>query len=101
MKMISKQIYWYDFHIWKLNDFKVIYHLYSQCLTPILSKRFFFTKPEGVYAPVSNNYDSSKDKVCMHKPYENENIQGCLVLKNFYNSCEEPKQGLLGVLNIN
>lgn len=49
MEMIFETNLLYDFHISKLKDLKVIYHLYSQCLTPILSKRFFFTKPEGVY----------------------------------------------------
>jgi hypothetical protein len=28
MKTIFKKIYWYDFHIYKLNNLKVIHHLY-------------------------------------------------------------------------
>jgi hypothetical protein len=36
------------FHISKINGLKVIHHLYSQCLTQILSKMTSFTKPEGV-----------------------------------------------------
>jgi hypothetical protein len=36
--VFSKQIYWYDFHIYKLEKLKVIHHLYFQCLTQILPK---------------------------------------------------------------
>jgi hypothetical protein len=46
------------FHIFKLNDLKVIHLLYSQCLTKILSKTISFTKLEGV---VSLNYIRYKD----------------------------------------
>jgi hypothetical protein len=35
-------------HISKLNGLKVIYHLFSQCLTKILSKTTSFSKPDGV-----------------------------------------------------
>ena len=42
MKVFSKQIYSYDFHIFKLNNLKVIYDLYSQCLIQTLSKTTCF-----------------------------------------------------------
>jgi hypothetical protein len=48
MKMIFKINLLYDFHISKLNDLKVSHHLYSQCLTQILSKTTSFTKPKRV-----------------------------------------------------
>jgi hypothetical protein len=38
----------YDFHIYKLNDLKVIYDLYSQCLTQTLSETTSNTEPDGV-----------------------------------------------------
>jgi hypothetical protein len=38
-KCFFKQIYWYDFYIYKLNNLKVIHHLYSQYLTETVSKR--------------------------------------------------------------
>jgi hypothetical protein len=45
----SRQIYSYSFHICKLNNLKVSYDLYFQCLTQTLSKTTFFTGMEGVY----------------------------------------------------
>jgi hypothetical protein len=39
----------YDFHIFKLNNLKVIHDLYSQCLTQTLSKTTSNREPEGVY----------------------------------------------------
>jgi hypothetical protein len=36
------------FHIFKLNTSKIIYDLYSQCLTQILFKTISFTNLEGV-----------------------------------------------------
>jgi hypothetical protein len=33
----SRQIYWYDFHIFKLSNLKTIHYLQSQCLTRTLS----------------------------------------------------------------
>jgi hypothetical protein len=48
MEMIFETNLLYDFHISKLKDLKVIYHLYSQCLTQILSETTSFTEPEGV-----------------------------------------------------
>jgi hypothetical protein len=33
MKLISRQIYLYNFYNFKLNDLKVINDLYPQCLT--------------------------------------------------------------------
>jgi hypothetical protein len=50
MKVFTIQIYSCSFHIFKLNDLKVIHDLYSQCLTQTLSKTTSFIKPEGVYA---------------------------------------------------
>jgi hypothetical protein len=47
-KYILRQIYSYGFHISKLNKLKVIYDLYSQCLTQILSKMISLRKLEGV-----------------------------------------------------
>jgi hypothetical protein len=41
-------MYLYDFHIFKLNDLKVIHDLYSQCLTQTLSKTTSNREPEGV-----------------------------------------------------
>ena len=45
----SRQIYLYDFYIFKLNNLKVIHDLYSQCLTQALSKTTLFISTEGVY----------------------------------------------------
>jgi hypothetical protein len=47
-KYSSRQIYWYDFHISKLNNLNVIHDLYSQCLTQTLSKKSSNTNMEGV-----------------------------------------------------
>jgi hypothetical protein len=47
--MYTFMFYENDFHICKLNDLKVIHHLYSQCLTQTLSKTTSFTKLEGVH----------------------------------------------------
>jgi hypothetical protein len=49
MKIIVETNLLYDFHISKLNDLKIIHHLYSQYLTQTLSKTTSFTKPEEVY----------------------------------------------------
>ena len=38
MKVFLRQIYLYNFYFFKLNNLKVIYDLYYQCLTQILSK---------------------------------------------------------------
>jgi hypothetical protein len=46
--MFSRQIYLYSFHIFKFNNLKVIYDLYSQCLIKNLSKTTFFIGMEGV-----------------------------------------------------
>jgi len=48
MKLFSRQIYSYNFHISKLNNLKVIDDLYSQCLTQTLSKTTFKSYIEGV-----------------------------------------------------
>jgi hypothetical protein len=48
MKVISRQIYLSDFHIFKLNNLKVIRDLYSQCLTQTLSKTTSNRELEGV-----------------------------------------------------
>ena len=49
MKVFSRQIYSYGFHISKLNKLKGINDLYFQCLTQILSKMTFFMGMEKVY----------------------------------------------------
>jgi hypothetical protein len=41
-------MYSYSFHIFKLNNLKVIYDLRSQCLTEILSKTTWFMGTKGV-----------------------------------------------------
>jgi hypothetical protein len=41
-------MYSYIFHIFKLNNLKVIHDLHSQCLTEILSKTTWFMGMEGV-----------------------------------------------------
>jgi hypothetical protein len=49
MYTFARQIYYScSLLIYKLNDLKVIYDLYSQYLTQILSKMTSFTKPVGV-----------------------------------------------------
>ena len=48
MKVFSRQIYSYGYHISKLNNLKVIHGLYSQCLTKTLSKMTSFFSIEGV-----------------------------------------------------
>jgi hypothetical protein len=48
MKVFSRQIYSYGFHISKLNNWKVIHDLYSQYLTQTSSKMTFFTGMEEV-----------------------------------------------------
>ena len=48
IKVFSRQIYSYGFHIFKLNDLKVIHNLYCQCLTQTLSKTTCFMGMEGV-----------------------------------------------------
>jgi hypothetical protein len=48
MKIIFKTSIYMIFHIFKLNDLKVIHHLYYQCLTEILSKTTSNREPEGV-----------------------------------------------------
>ena len=53
MKIFSRQIYSYNFHICKLNNLKVINDLYSQYLTQILSKTTFFTNTKRVYSSPS------------------------------------------------
>jgi hypothetical protein len=47
-KVIFKTKLLYDFHIFKLNDLKVVLVLYSQCLTKTLSKMTSNGEPEGV-----------------------------------------------------
>jgi hypothetical protein len=54
MKIISTKIYWYNFHIFKHDDFKIIHHVYYQCLTQTLFKTTYFTKPEGVLRNMKN-----------------------------------------------
>ena len=49
MKVLFKKIYSYGFHLFKLNNLKVIHDLYSQCLIQILFKTTFFFYTEGVY----------------------------------------------------
>jgi meiotically up-regulated gene 157 (Mug157) protein len=44
-------MYLYDFHIFKLNNLKVIHSLYSQCLTQTLSKTIS-NRREQYIAPV-------------------------------------------------
>jgi hypothetical protein len=46
MKVIFKTIYLYDFHIFKLNNLKIIHDLYSQYLTQTLSKTTCNREPE-------------------------------------------------------
>jgi hypothetical protein len=46
MKVISRQIYLYYFHISKLNELKVVNDLYFQYLTQTLSKMTSNTKPD-------------------------------------------------------
>jgi hypothetical protein len=48
MKVFLRQIYLYNFHIYKLNNLKVITDLYSQCLTQILSKTTSKFNTEGI-----------------------------------------------------
>jgi hypothetical protein len=48
MKAIFKTNLLYDFHIFRLNDLRVIHNLYSQCLTQTLSKTTSNREPEGV-----------------------------------------------------
>jgi hypothetical protein len=48
-KYFSRQIYLYNFYIYKLNNLKVIDDLYSQCLIQTLSKTTFKSDTEGVY----------------------------------------------------
>jgi hypothetical protein len=48
-KYFSRQIYSYSFHIFKLNNLKVINDLYSQCLTQDMSKTTWITSMEGVW----------------------------------------------------
>jgi hypothetical protein len=48
MKVISRQIYIYDFHIFKLNNLKVIHDLCPRCLTQTLSKTTSNGEPKGV-----------------------------------------------------
>jgi hypothetical protein len=50
MKVIFKTNLFIWFHIFKLNDLKVIHDLYSQCLTQILSETTSNSEPEGVHA---------------------------------------------------
>jgi hypothetical protein len=50
----SRQIYLYDFHIFKLNDLKVIHDLYSQCLTQSLSKTTSNRETKGVVHKARN-----------------------------------------------
>jgi len=47
IKVFSRQIYLYGFHIFKLKNLYVIHDLYSQYLIQILSKTTFFTGMEG------------------------------------------------------
>ena len=48
-KYFSRQIYSYNFYIFKLNNLKVIHDLYSQGLTWTLSQTTSFTSTEGVF----------------------------------------------------
>ena len=49
MKLFFKtNLFIYGFHIFKLNNLKVIHDLYSQCLTQALSKTNLFFSTEGV-----------------------------------------------------
>jgi hypothetical protein len=47
-KYFLRQIYSYNFYIYKLNNLKVIDDLYSQCLTKISSKTTSKSDTEGV-----------------------------------------------------
>jgi hypothetical protein len=47
-KVIFKTNLLYDFHIFKINDLKVVLVLYSQCLTQTLSKTTSNREPERV-----------------------------------------------------
>jgi hypothetical protein len=49
MKVFLRQIYSCGFHIFKLNNLKVIHDLYSQHLTQTLSKMTFFINLERVF----------------------------------------------------
>ena len=49
LKVFSRQIYSCDFHIFKLNNLKVILDLYFQYLTQTLPKTTSFTNMEGVH----------------------------------------------------
>jgi hypothetical protein len=44
----TRQIYSCSFHIFKLNNLKVIHDLYSRCLIEILSKTTWFMGMEAV-----------------------------------------------------
>ena len=57
MKVFSRQIYSYNFHIYKLNNLKVIDDLYSQCLTQSMSKTTSFTNTEGVCCQACTNIE--------------------------------------------
>jgi hypothetical protein len=48
MKVFFKINLFMIFHIFKLNDLKVIHDLYLQCLTQTLSKTTSNREPEGV-----------------------------------------------------
>ena len=48
-KCFLRQIYSFIFHIFKLNNLKIIHDLYSQCLTQTLSKTSIILGTEGVY----------------------------------------------------
>jgi hypothetical protein len=49
IKIFLRQIYSYGFHIFKLNNLKIIHDLYSQCLTQTLSKATSFNNLEEVF----------------------------------------------------
>jgi hypothetical protein len=55
--MKARQLYSCTFHIFNLNNVKVIYDLYSQCLTEILSKTTLFIGTEGVLVHTTTSHE--------------------------------------------
>jgi hypothetical protein len=58
MKVILRQIYLYNFHIFKFNNLKMFHDLYSHCLTQILFKTTCNPKPEVVPTYAKHNPNS-------------------------------------------
>jgi hypothetical protein len=89
-KYFSRQIYWYNLHISKLNGLKVIHDLYSQCLTQTLSKTSSYCNAEGVQPYLGYGGSTPLDKDIFMIQVLQVFIYKARVWSNQHLTCESP-----------